>query len=124
LVSSCTRIPASAFAPSQITCKQAGKPKDALTLSSVALPAELEWGEVLLSVRAAPVNPADLYTLSTGGLYGGDAVKPPFVAGHDGVAVVVKVRVAPLGVGSRVKHYLTVINTLIFERFQRWSGPP
>lgn len=32
------------------------------------------------------------HTIQTGGLYGGDAVEPPFVAGHDGVAVVVKVR--------------------------------
>lgn len=30
------------------------------------------------------------YSVQTGGLYGEDSVDPPFVAGHDGVAVVAK----------------------------------
>ena len=62
-----------------------------LSLSTEALPAALEWGQVLVSIRAAPINPADLYTNQTGGLYGSEAANTPFVAGHDGVAVVVKV---------------------------------
>lgn len=55
------------------------------------IPAELEWGEVLVNVRAAPISPADLYTVATGGLYGQDHSEPPFVGGHDGVGVIVKV---------------------------------
>ncbi|EFN52133.1 hypothetical protein CHLNCDRAFT_27061 [Chlorella variabilis] len=60
-------------------------------MATEPLPVELEWGEVLLSIRAAPINPADIYTVQTGGMYGTDHVAPPFVAGHDGVGVVVKV---------------------------------
>lgn len=75
----------------QVRCSKAGKPKEVLSLATEALPGELEWGQVLLSMRVVPINPADLYTVSTGGLYGSEAVAPPFVAGHDGVAVVVKV---------------------------------
>ena len=37
-------------------------------------------------------RPRNSYTIQTGGLYGSDSVAPPFVAGHDGVAVVVKAR--------------------------------
>ncbi|PRW34018.1 trans-2-enoyl- reductase [Chlorella sorokiniana] len=75
-----------------LRCKAAGAPKSVLELGTEALPQSLEWGEVLLSVRYAPINPADLYTIQTGGMYGpSDAVQTPFVAGHDGVAVVVKV---------------------------------
>ncbi|KAI7836141.1 hypothetical protein COHA_009971 [Chlorella ohadii] len=75
-----------------VRCKAAGAPKAVLELGAEALPQSLEWGEVLLSVRYAPINPADLYTIQTGGMYGpSDSVQTPFVAGHDGVAVVVKV---------------------------------
>ena len=38
------------------------------------------------------MNPADLYTALMGGRYGPDQREPPFVAGHDGIGVVVKVR--------------------------------
>lgn len=31
-----------------------------LELGTEALPQSLEWGEVLVSVRYAPINPADL----------------------------------------------------------------
>lgn len=44
----------------QLRCRAAGAPKQVLELASEALPAALEWGEVLLSLRYAPVNPADL----------------------------------------------------------------
>lgn len=46
--------------PLQVRCKAAGAPKAVLELGAEALPQSLEWGEVLLSVRYAPVNPADL----------------------------------------------------------------
>lgn len=51
-----------------------------------------EWGEVLIEVRYAPVTPADIYTVRLGGVYDEDSKEPPFVAGHDAVAVVAKVR--------------------------------
>jgi trans-2-enoyl-CoA reductase len=72
--------------------RAAGPPKDVIALGLEALPAELEWGRVLVSWRAAPVNPADLYTIATGGQYGPDDAAPaaPFVPGHDGVGVIVK----------------------------------
>ncbi len=74
-----------------VRCERAGLPKEVLTLRGEPLPAELEWGQVLISFRAAPINPADLYTIQTGGLYGSEpAAEPPFVPGHDGVGVVVK----------------------------------
>ena len=44
----------------QVRCQAAGAPKDVLALGAEAIPAALEWGEVLLSIRAAPVGPADL----------------------------------------------------------------
>lgn len=36
------------------------KASDAFVLSSTPIPATLEWGQVLVHVRASPVNPADL----------------------------------------------------------------
>jgi len=41
-----------------------------LKLASGRLPQSLEWGEVLVSIQAAPVNAADLYTAKMGGTYG------------------------------------------------------
>jgi len=76
----------------QVSCKDLGKPKDVLELNSEAIPAELEWGEVLVNVRAAPMNPGDLYNVHMGGAGSPDAAsKPPFVAGNDALGVVVKV---------------------------------
>ena len=46
---------------------------------------------MLVSMQFAPVNPADLYTARTGGMYGDTQSTPPFVAGHDGVGFVTKV---------------------------------
>ena len=75
-----------------VQCERAGLPKEVLTLRSEPIPAELEWGQVLVSFRAAPINPADLYTIQTGGLYGPETpAQPPFVPGHDGIGVVVKI---------------------------------
>ena len=36
------------------------KPSDMFELKSEAIPGSLEWGQILLSVRAAPINPGDL----------------------------------------------------------------
>jgi trans-2-enoyl-CoA reductase len=59
---------------------------NAIKLGSAAIPPTLEWGEVLVNVRVAPINPADIdaKTLAS-------RAKFPFVAGSDGVATVVKV---------------------------------
>lgn len=74
-----------------VMCQRAGLPKEVLTVDMQDIPAQLEWGEVLVSMRVMPINPADLYTIHTGGLYGNDPpVKVPFVPGHDGIGVVVK----------------------------------
>lgn len=43
-------------------------------------------------MKLVPMTPADLYTMRLGGLYDDQGREPPFVAGHEGVAVVVKVR--------------------------------
>ena len=40
--------------------KTSKKASDAFVLSSAPIPATLEWGQVLVHVRASPVNPADL----------------------------------------------------------------
>jgi hypothetical protein len=53
-----------------------------------------EWGQVLIEVKYAPVTPADIYTVRLGGMYDEDSKEPPFVAGHDAVAVVAKVSTA------------------------------
>ena len=48
--------------------------------------------QVLINIRAAPINPGDLYTVHMGGAGSADTIsKPPFIAGNDGVGVVVKV---------------------------------
>ena len=75
-----------------VRCSGPGRAAEVLSLGAEDLPTELEWGQVLVSVRYAPINPADLYTVATGGTYGQESVKPPFVPGHDAVGVVVKVR--------------------------------
>lgn len=61
--------PARAPAPppnSQVRCEQAGPPPKVLTVSTEPIPSELEWGQVLVSMRAVPINPADLYTVQVG----------------------------------------------------------
>ena len=40
--------------------KASKKASDAFVLSSAPIPATLEWGQVLVHVRASPINPADL----------------------------------------------------------------
>ncbi|KAK9848934.1 hypothetical protein WJX84_002235 [Apatococcus fuscideae] len=74
----------------QAMCTKPGKPEK-MVPDLEALPAELEWGQVLVSLRAVPVNPADLHTIQTGGSYAGTRRQPPFVIGHDGIGVVMQV---------------------------------
>ena len=38
-----------------------GHPKDSFELKSEAIPQSLEWGQVLINIRAAPINPADMF---------------------------------------------------------------
>lgn len=80
----------------QVKCKTGGQPKQTLSVELEPLPKELEWGEVLVSIRYAPINPADLYTCMTGGWYGNETIKAPFIAGHDGIGVVMKVTTVDL----------------------------
>lgn len=84
----------------QVRCNKAGPAKEALELVSEPLPATLEWGEVLVRMQYAPINPADTYTARTGGLYGDSQSALPFIAGHDGVGVVTKVTVKTSGKAS------------------------
>ena len=70
---------------------QAGKPKEHTKVVAQPLQEELIWGQVLVSMRAAPINPSDIHAMQTGGTYGEDTIATPFVAGMDGVGVVMKV---------------------------------
>ena len=76
-----------------VKCKKLGQPRDVLERDSEAIPAELEWGEVLVNIRAAPINAADLYAAQMGQsvVSDGSRLSPPFTAGNDGLGVVVKV---------------------------------
>lgn len=77
----------------QVTCTAMGSPSTTtMAVSAQAIPQCLEWGQVLISMRAAPISPADVYTASTGGVFGSDSVTIPYEAGHDGVGVVFKVQ--------------------------------
>ncbi|EFJ43248.1 molecular chaperone [Volvox carteri f. nagariensis] len=77
----------------QVLCRGPGdRVADSLVLEAVPLASELEWGQVLVAVKYAPISAADTYTARLGGVYGSDtAPKLPYVAGHDGVGVVLKV---------------------------------
>ena len=59
---------------------------NAIEMGSEAIPASLEWGEVLVNVRVTPINPADIDAKNLLA-----RSKFPFVAGSDGLATVVKV---------------------------------
>lgn len=74
----------------QVQCNKAGRAKDSTDVISVPGPAHLRWGEVLVSMQYAPMNPADIYTITTGGTYGDDQAQPPFLCGHDGIGIVSK----------------------------------
>lgn len=104
----------------QVKCTSLGAPSETLEVATEAIAKELEWGEVrggwmgyglcwaglrahplprslsqvLVSLRVVPINPGDLYNVRMGSTpytAESDALKPPFIAGNDGLAVVVKV---------------------------------
>lgn len=77
-----------------------GPADETLSLESIELP-ELEAGQVLLKVLAAPINPADLGRI--GGTYG-DLATLPATAGLEGIAEVVQAAddVSRPRVGQRV----------------------
>ncbi|QDZ23160.1 trans-2-enoyl-CoA reductase [Chloropicon primus] len=89
--SSYEAVPLPSIRAYQARVKSLGKPKESLELVCEPIPQALEWGEVLVSMRAAPLNPADLYDVQTGGPHGIEALKTPFIAGNDGVGTIVKV---------------------------------
>ena len=67
----------------QVRCKAAGAPKDVLEAGTEPIPAALEWGEVLLSIRYAPINPADLCVCGVwGGGWGWRCKGTSFAAGR------------------------------------------
>lgn len=72
-------------------CEGLTKDVNNLCTTSTASPAELEWGQVVVQMKYAPMNPADFYTVRTGGLYGFDKTECPLICGHDGIGVVDKV---------------------------------
>lgn len=77
----------------QVRCNALGTPSETLEVITEAIPKELEWGEVLVNIRAMPINPGDVYNVKMGATpYSTeqDAPKLPFVAGNDGLGVVVK----------------------------------
>ena len=43
-----------------------GNPGEALEVVSEPLPHALEYGEVLITILAAPINPADMYNIKAG----------------------------------------------------------
>lgn len=76
----------------QVVCNGHGPARDVLELSSEPVPGELEWGEVLINIRAAAINPGDLSAVEAGKAEGGgEAPSPPYVAGSGAIGVVVKV---------------------------------
>ena len=74
--------------------KELGKPKDVVEVTSEPIGPELEWGEVLVNIRAAPINPGGFYAVQVGaGVKSDEAtLKPHLDGGSDGDGVDVKVR--------------------------------
>lgn len=87
-----------------LVCKKTGKePGDAFSLTLAQLPIpELKWGEVLLRVKASPINPSDRLFIQ--GLYG-HKPREGQVPGFEGCGTVVAHHAGPLGkrlMGCRV----------------------
>lgn len=78
----------------QALCERRGPLKDGVKIRSKALPQELEWGEVLVSMQYAPVDSFDAVTCAAADASTSNNLRtPPFVAGSQGVGVVLKVLV-------------------------------
>ena len=45
----------------QVRCERAGQPGSVLRMAPEALAPALEWQEVLVTMQAAPISPADLF---------------------------------------------------------------
>lgn len=54
-------------------CTEGGQPADVFQLAAGRLPTSLEWGEVLINIRAAPINPADVSDCASGSAAPGTA---------------------------------------------------
>eukprot|EP00898_Chlorokybus_atmophyticus_P000495 jgi/Chlat1/1446/Chrsp12S08681 len=78
----------------QATVTRLGKPVEVVKMSFEELPAQLEYGQVLVTMLAAPISTTDLITCQVGsavpmgGPRGGEAPAPPFAAGWDAVCTV------------------------------------
>ena len=75
---------------SQVQLEGIVKDVNNLCVSTANLAGDLEWGQVLIEMKYAAMNPSDFYTARTGG-YGPDTVSFPHNCGHDGIGTVVKV---------------------------------
>lgn len=75
----------------QIVCDAAGSLEEVAKVGSVPLPAELEWGHVLVRMLYAPVDAADIYVGMTGGSYGEATTPLPYTAGQHGLGSVMQV---------------------------------
>jgi trans-2-enoyl-CoA reductase len=70
---------------------EAGSLKDSVEVESAPIPTELEWGQVLLAIKYAPIDAADAYTSLMAGTFSDVTVALPYTAGHHGIASVMKV---------------------------------
>ena len=67
-------------------------PTRSIAIVSEPIPATLEWGEVLVNVRVAPINPADIRrSAEPDGSSAAGSLPLPHIAGSDAIATVVKV---------------------------------
>lgn len=51
---------------SQVRCNALGAPSESVEVVTEPIPKELEWGEVLVNIRAMPISPGDLYNIKMG----------------------------------------------------------
>ena len=76
----------------QVCIEKAVRDVNSLHTSASVMPSALEWGQVMVEMRYAAINPADFYTLRFG-TYGYEPAAFPYTCGHDGIGVVAKVTV-------------------------------
>lgn len=99
-----------------------GDPKRVLKLETVSLNDNLNANDVLIKMKAAPINPSDVNIVQ--GSYG-SKIKPPATAGNEGVGIVEKVGsgvtnlkqndrviVTQEGLGTWSSHLITSSNNL------------
>ena len=69
------------------------KPAEAFEVKSTPLPPTLEWGQVLINVKAASIGPGDIHPLFASSMDPATTEvmrRPPFVAGSTMIATVLK----------------------------------